>query len=68
VIHTDPLAESAYQKLMLLYDQRGMRTAALRVYKHCQKVLREGLDAQPDQATTAIYRKILATGSHRSSI
>jgi DNA-binding SARP family transcriptional activator len=61
VISTDPLAESAYQKLMLLYDQRGRRTAALRVYRDCQEAMREGLDAHPDRATTAIYRKILET-------
>ena len=61
VISTDPLAESAYQRLMLLYDQRGRRTAALRVYRDCQKAMREGLDTQPDRATTAIYRKILET-------
>lgn len=58
IICTDPVAEPAYQKLMLLYFQRGIRTAALRVYKECCKALRDGLGVQPDKVTTAIFLKI----------
>ncbi len=59
VLATDPLSEPAYQKLMLLYSRRGMRSAALQVYDKCRRTLKEGLDAEPDGATTAIYQKIL---------
>jgi DNA-binding SARP family transcriptional activator len=59
LIQTDPLAETACQKLMLLYARRGMRSAALRVYEALKKVLQEELAAEPDQVTTAIYQKIL---------
>jgi len=59
IIQTDPLAETACQKLMLLYARRGMRTAALRIYESLKKVLQDELNAQPDQVTTAIYQKIL---------
>jgi DNA-binding SARP family transcriptional activator len=45
--------------LMLLYAQKGMRTAALKVYEDCRQTLRHGLQTEPDVATTAIYRKIL---------
>jgi DNA-binding SARP family transcriptional activator len=58
VIRTDPLLEMSYQKLMLLYFQRGMRSEALRVYEDCRKALREGLDEEPGEATTAILQKI----------
>jgi LuxR family maltose regulon positive regulatory protein len=59
IIQTDPLAEQAYQRLMLVYAQRGMRSAALKVYEDCQQALHKELSAEPDKVTTAIYRKIL---------
>jgi LuxR family maltose regulon positive regulatory protein len=59
LIRTDRLAEEAYQKLMLLYAQRGRRNAALRVYADLQKVLQQELHTEPEQVTQAIYRKIL---------
>ena len=43
---------------MLLYGKRGMRNAALRVYEEYKKQLKAELDVEPDEATTAIYRKI----------
>jgi LuxR family maltose regulon positive regulatory protein len=61
LLKTDPLWEPAYQKIMLLYARRGLRAAALKVYEGCQKALRQGLDAEPDPATTAIYQKILTS-------
>jgi hypothetical protein len=33
----------------------------LKAYEDCQRALRQGLDAEPDPATTAIYRKILTS-------
>jgi LuxR family maltose regulon positive regulatory protein len=59
VVQTDPLAEPAYRNLMLLFAQRGMRTAALRAYQDCQQSLKEALNAEPEAATSAIYRKIM---------
>jgi LuxR family maltose regulon positive regulatory protein len=61
VVQTDPLAEAAYRRLMLLYAQRGMYNAALKVYEECKKSLHEVLNTEPEEATTAIYRKILET-------
>ena len=59
VLRTDPLAEEAYQKLMLLHARRGRRNAALRLYEELRKVLRNELQTEPEQATRAIYQKIL---------
>jgi LuxR family maltose regulon positive regulatory protein len=59
LLQADPLSDEPYQKLMLLYAQKGMRTAALKVYEDCRQTLRHGLQTEPDVATTAIYRKIL---------
>jgi DNA-binding SARP family transcriptional activator len=58
VIRTDPLAEEAYQKLMLLYAQRGRRNAALRLYEDLRKALKKELDTAPEEVTQAIFRKI----------
>jgi ATP/maltotriose-dependent transcriptional regulator MalT/DNA-binding SARP family transcriptional activator len=59
LLESDPLAEPAYRSLMLLFDQRGMRNAALRAYQECRQSLQKTLNAEPEEATTAIYRKIL---------
>ena len=59
MVQTDPLAEPAYRRLIVLFAQRGMRNAALRTYQDCQQVLKESLNVDPEEATTAIYRKIL---------
>ena len=59
IVYADPTSEQAYQKLMIAYAGRGMRSAALRVYEDCRKVLKEELGADPDDLTDSIYRKLL---------
>lgn len=59
LIYTDPTLEQAYQRLMILYGNRGMRSAALKVYEDCQKALQKELNLKPDPVTVAIYRQIL---------
>jgi DNA-binding SARP family transcriptional activator len=44
---------------MLLFTQRGMRNAALRTYQDCKQSMQKILNMEPEEATTAIYRKIL---------
>ncbi len=58
-IQTDPFLEEAYQRLMVLYYDKGKRNKALRVYEDCKKALRKSLDTEPDRVTTAVYQKIL---------
>jgi LuxR family transcriptional regulator, maltose regulon positive regulatory protein len=58
-IQADPFLEQAYQRLMVLYANRGMRSAALKIYEDCRKALQEELNASPDAVTEAIYQKIL---------
>jgi DNA-binding SARP family transcriptional activator len=62
IIQLDPTLEPAYQKLMLLYANRGMRSTALKVFEDCKKALQNELDMGPDEVTTSIYRKILESG------
>jgi DNA-binding SARP family transcriptional activator len=66
VVQADPLAEPAYRRLMQLFAQRGMRNAALRVYEDCKQSLHATLNTEPEDATTAIYRKILESSPGRS--
>ena len=61
IVQTDPLAEAACRRLMQLYAQRGLRNAALRVYEECRKSLHEMLNTEPEEVTTAVYRKVLET-------
>jgi ATP/maltotriose-dependent transcriptional regulator MalT len=61
IVQTDPLAEAACRRLMQLYAQRGLRNAALRVYEECRKSLQEMLNTEPEEVTTAVYRKVLET-------
>lgn len=60
---TEPTWEQAYQRLMILYGSRGMRSAALGVYEDCRKALMKELNVAPDAVTTAIYQKILGSGT-----
>ena len=59
IIQADPVHEESYRKLMQLYARCGMGSAALKVYENCRKALREDLDTEPGEITTAIYRKLL---------
>lgn len=59
VVQSDPVSEKAYQRLMTLYSNRGMRSAALKVYEECRQALQAGLDTVPDEVTTSIYKKVL---------
>ena len=63
VIQTDPLAEPACRRLMQLYARRGQRNAALRVYEDCKRSLQEMLNTDPEEVTTAVYRKVLETAA-----
>ena len=63
VVQTDPLAEAACRRLMQLYAQRGLHNAAIRVYDNCKRALQEMLNTDPEEVTTAIYRKVLETAA-----
>ena len=61
VIQLDPTLEPAYQQLILNYANRGMRSAALKTYEDCVRVLRKELDIEPDALTTSLYKRVLDT-------
>ncbi len=57
----DPLGESVYRTLMELYDARGDRAHALRVYHEGVAVLQEQLGVAPGAQTQSVYAGLLAT-------
>ncbi|MEN6485945.1 MAG: BTAD domain-containing putative transcriptional regulator [Syntrophobacteraceae bacterium] len=59
LLRIDPASEQACQRLMIVYSNRGMRSAALKVYEDCKKALRDEIGVVPDTLTDSIYRKIL---------
>jgi DNA-binding SARP family transcriptional activator len=54
----DPLHEPAHRQLMQLYAQTGRRSAALRQYEECVRILDEELGLAPAEETTALYEQI----------
>jgi DNA-binding SARP family transcriptional activator/tetratricopeptide (TPR) repeat protein len=53
-----PGDESILQYLLSLLDRSGNRSAALRVYEHFSRKLREDFDADPSPETTALINRI----------
>lgn len=56
----DPLHEPAQRRLMTLYARAGRRSAALRQYRSCMRVLEEELGVPPSEETSALYQRIRA--------
>ena len=54
----DPWREKAHRQLMRLLALIGRRSAALRQYQECKRVLAEELDVPPSEETTALYQRI----------
>jgi DNA-binding SARP family transcriptional activator len=61
IIKTDPAREEVYQKLMLIYSNRGMRAEALKVYEECKSALEDQVGAEPCRLTVSIHKKIMET-------
>ena len=59
IIEIDPLFEKSYQRLMLLYSQRGQCATALKVFEDFKKYLWEEFGVRPDKLTVSIYESVL---------
>ncbi|MBN1837924.1 MAG: AAA family ATPase [Spirochaetales bacterium] len=58
LLSLDPLDESTHRLLIRLYAQDGKRTAAIRQYRECRRILSEELEAQPEAETDALYQAL----------
>jgi DNA-binding SARP family transcriptional activator/predicted ATPase len=56
----DPLDESSHRLLMRILDRSGQRSAALRQYEVCQRLLNDQLGVTPEAETTLLHRQIQA--------
>ncbi len=56
----DPLMEEPQRVLMRLYAQAGQRSAAVRQYRECVRVLEDELGVAPLEETTRLYQEILS--------
>lgn len=54
----DPLHEPAHRLLMELYSRSGQRSAALRQFQECSRLLQESLGITPDTETVRLYEAI----------
>jgi predicted ATPase/DNA-binding SARP family transcriptional activator len=59
-LQIDPLNEAAHGDLMQLYARTGDRSAAMRQYRECVRVLEEELGVAPLEETTRLYEAIAA--------
>jgi DNA-binding SARP family transcriptional activator len=59
LLREDPLREATYRTLMRLYDARGDRARALRVYHACAATLERELGVEPSAPTREAYEALL---------
>ena len=59
VVGAEPLEEEAHASLMRLYALSGRRHLAVRQYQQLCEVLSRELDAEPQEATTRLYERLL---------
>jgi predicted ATPase/DNA-binding SARP family transcriptional activator len=57
-VRADPLREEAHRDLMRLLAAAGQPAAALRQYRELERLLKQGLDAEPAAAIQALARDI----------
>jgi TolB-like protein len=60
LVYSDPSNEEAHRELMKLYVLAGRRAEALRQFRRCAEAVRRELDADPEEGTLQLYRKILS--------
>jgi predicted ATPase/DNA-binding SARP family transcriptional activator len=58
-IELDPLHEPAHVQLMKLCVRSGQRSAALRQYRECERILQEELSVPPQEETQVLHQAIL---------
>ncbi|NTW01658.1 MAG: hypothetical protein HGA19_10140, partial [Oscillochloris sp.] len=61
----DPLDEAAHRQVMVLLARSDQRHEAARQYQICTEALQAELGIAPEEATTALYQRILATQGQR---
>ena len=63
LLQLNPWREETHRQKMLLLARAGQRTAALRQYDICRRMLADELGVPPADQTTALYERIAAIGT-----
>lgn len=58
-LQLEPWREESHRHLMLALANQGQRSAALRQFHICRRILKQEFDAPPQPETTAIYETLL---------
>ncbi|GAB4422386.1 MAG: BTAD domain-containing putative transcriptional regulator [Anaerolineae bacterium] len=56
----EPWREEAHRQLMETLARSGQRSAAVRQYQHCRRILADELGVSPSPETEALYRRLLS--------
>jgi DNA-binding SARP family transcriptional activator len=59
VLLKDSCREDIYRRLMRCYSRLGQRNRARRWYDICRRTIKSELDAEPEEATATLYRRLL---------
>ena len=59
LVALDPLQESVHRTLMRLYAELGRKSAALRQYQICVRVLQRELGMEPEAETKRLYQELV---------
>jgi DNA-binding SARP family transcriptional activator len=59
VLLKDRCREDIYRRLMRCYSRLGQKNRARRWYDICRRTINSELDAEPEEATMALYRRLL---------
>jgi predicted ATPase/DNA-binding SARP family transcriptional activator len=61
-LNLDPLHEPTHRQLMNLYALTGQKSAALRQYHRCVRILKEELGVSPTVETTTLFERLRSNG------
>jgi predicted ATPase/DNA-binding SARP family transcriptional activator len=63
----DRLNEAAQRQLIMLYALSGQRAAAKRQFEECRRILKEELDAEPEEETLQLFKDLQNKAGHQQS-
>jgi DNA-binding SARP family transcriptional activator len=58
-IESDPLLESAYQQLIVLYSAKGKTNQALQTYEKLKQALQTEIQSEPEPFSKKLYEKLI---------
>ncbi len=66
VLSLDSCHETAFQNLMMLYGEAGLKGDVFRLFEQCRSVLQAELDTEPEDLTLEIFHRINGSQGERT--